>query len=109
MSEKLLPSGKIRVEVDPQLLVLVPVYLQRRAKDVGLLTDLLTDQNFAAIQSIGHKLRGHAGTYGFDQMSEIGTHLEAAAKASDSKMIQTLTQMLSKYLAVLEIAREEAS
>ena len=105
--EELLPSGKIRVQVDPTLLKLVPVYLQRRAKDVGLLTDLLEDKDFAGIQSIGHKLRGHAGTYGFNHLTEIGTNLESAAILSDSKTILDLTQKLARYLDVLEIAPEK--
>ncbi len=86
------------------LLVLVPSYLSRRSKDLVLVQDALLAGDFEAIRTIGHKLRGHAGTYGFDQLSIIGMDIESAAKLEDAVAVQRLMQLLKDYLEHVEIA-----
>jgi HPt (histidine-containing phosphotransfer) domain-containing protein len=104
VTEEILPSGKIRVNVKPLLMQLVPTYLLRREDDLTQLQALLGKLDFKSIQSIGHKLAGNAGTYGFHEISRIGFEIEAAAKSQDPVRIEQNTRALADYLCRLEVA-----
>ena len=102
-SEEALQSGKIRVQVNPILVELVPIYLRRRDEDVRTLVSMLETGDFLKIQTVGHKLCGNASTYGFHELSRIGSQLEAAAKAHEVSKIEELTRDLTTYLRRLEV------
>jgi HPt (histidine-containing phosphotransfer) domain-containing protein len=103
LTENIAPSEKIRVQVKAILMELVPAYLKRRSEDVDLLHSYLELQDFKSIQTVGHKLRGNAATYGFHELSKIGAEIEAAAQLHESAKIQDLTQCLLSYLSKIEV------
>ena len=76
-----LPHGeKIHVRIIPDLAELIPGFLANRRKDVQVLINALERQNADAVGTVGHKMRGDGGGYGFYVLTEIGVGLEQAAK-----------------------------
>jgi CheY-like chemotaxis protein len=96
-------EGKIKVTVDPDLADLIPGYIEKRRLDIEKLAGLLAAEKFDDMRSVGHKIKGSGGGYGFTGLSEIGAQLEIAAKASDASAFQTALDRLKDYLQRLEI------
>lgn len=75
---------------------LIPVYLENRDKELIVLNNLLSDCNLNEINKIGHKLAGNAGSYGLDELGEIGERLELASNLAH------ISQLLSEYDKLLQ-------
>lgn len=99
-------ENKITVSVDPDLEDLIPGFLENRASDRKKLVEALAANDMQTIQSIGHNLKGLGGGYGFEQMSELGANIEAAAKEQDSGTIASLADQLADYLDRIEVIYE---
>ena len=95
---------KIRVFIDDEdILELVPIYLSGRRDELDLLDKAATASDFATLRDIGHKLRGSGGGFGFERISEIGGHLEAAAKVQDLRSARLEVSALRDYLERVEV------
>ncbi|MGH7232278.1 MAG: Hpt domain-containing protein [Nitrospiraceae bacterium] len=91
-------NEKIRVRIDPDLADLIPGFLTNRRRDIEFLGQAMTRHDFDAIRTVGHKMRGDGGGYGFQEISEIGAALERAAKEENASEIQRQILELSSYL-----------
>jgi CheY-like chemotaxis protein len=98
---------KIRVAIDPDLEDLIPSYLSKRQQDLERLDGFLAEKNFEEIRSIGHKIKGSGGGYGFAGLSEIGMSIEEAAKAQEAAKIESSVAEMKDYLSRLDIVYEE--
>ena len=94
---------KIVVFVDEDLHDLIPGYLAGRQKDIAALRAALTLGDYEAIRSIGHKMKGSGGGYGFDQITEIGRAIEDAAKIDHGEEIHRQIEALKTYLERVEV------
>ena len=87
----------------------IPIYLEGRKADVEALRDALGEGNFARVQDIAHKMKGTGSCYGFDQITEIGTRMELAAKAGSATEIDACILALSDCLSRIEVVPAENS
>jgi HPt (histidine-containing phosphotransfer) domain-containing protein len=62
---------------------LMPGYEQARADDRVRLHSALASSDFHVLERLGHKIRGSAGTYGFEKTASLGAQLERAAAQRD--------------------------
>ena len=69
----------ITVYIDQALKEIVPGFLENRRRDVQTLDTALRESNLVKIKTIGHRMKGDGGGYGFDAISVIGVALEQAA------------------------------
>lgn len=99
-------SQKIVVTVDEEIEDLVPGFLENRHRDVKTLEEALEKGDYETIRSLGHKMKGAGGGYGFDAITDIGMALENAAKDSDAQEIQGRIQELTHYLEHVEVVYE---
>ena len=90
-------------KIDSDLKEIIPNFMNGRKKDIGLLETAIKENDFAEIQSIGHKLKGNAGSYGFDGLGDIGHGIEKAAKESKLEEIEQLFDDYKKHLEQIEI------
>ncbi|HEY5522862.1 MAG TPA: Hpt domain-containing protein [Desulfuromonadaceae bacterium] len=88
----------ITVEVDSEVQSIVPEFLENRKKDCLLISRLLEMDSFGEIRSLGHRMKGAGGSYGFDEISRIGEVIEEAALSADNKTIGSAVLQLSNYL-----------
>ncbi|MEO5358400.1 MAG: Hpt domain-containing protein [Nitrospirae bacterium YQR-1] len=91
-------TGEIIVEVEEDLMDLIPRYMQHRRKDVKAIYKGLEEGDFEAIRGMGHSMKGSGGGFGFDEITEIGDRMEVAAKEGKADVIEKLTHELSNYL-----------
>ena len=88
----------IAVEIDSEIQSIVPEFLENRGKDCLLIRKLLENDSFSEIRTIGHRMKGAGGSYGFDDISEVGETIEIAALAGDKQNIDSAVQRLSDYV-----------
>jgi HPt (histidine-containing phosphotransfer) domain-containing protein len=88
----------ITVEINSEVQSIVPEFLENRKNDCLLIGSLLERSSFSEIRTLGHRMKGAGGSYGFDDISVIGEAIEEAAMAGDKKTIGSAVVRLSDYL-----------
>jgi len=96
-------SSKIIVTIDSDLKEIVPTFLENRNKDLIQIEDFLTQSNWESIESIAHKLAGNAGSYGFNELGEIGANLEEACKSANVTSIHDYCTKYQDYMENLQV------
>lgn len=96
-------SDRIEVRVDPDLEDLVPGFLDNRRKDVSRLEALGAAGDFDGIKRIGHSMKGVGGGYGFDEITNIGAAVEAAAAGGDAAAVAAACARLRDYLERVDV------
>lgn len=99
-------SGPLRISIDPDLRDLIPGFLDNRRHDIEILREALAIGNFDTIRTLGHRMRGDGGGYGFHMISEIGRALEKAAGEKNSDEITERVHELTSYLGRIEVVYE---
>jgi hypothetical protein len=89
---------KIIVEVDSEVESIVPEFLENRRKDCLTIGSLLERFAFSEVRTLGHRMKGAGGSYGFDDISVLGEIIEEAAMGGDTAAIMKAVQRLSAYL-----------
>lgn len=77
---------------------LIPNYLENRKKELSELKTFLVAHDYPSIERVGHKLKGNAASYGFDELGLIGAQLETSAKNSDHSQTTHLIGEIETFL-----------
>ncbi len=91
-------AENLTVTVPDGLGQLIPEYLEERRKEAPELLGLLAVADFEGLERAAHKLKGSGGSYGFPDLSQIGSDLEQAAKSSDIQACRGSLAALDNYL-----------
>ena len=94
------------VYADPDLEDLIPLFLENRNEDITALQEALGQGDFERVRVLAHNMRGAGGGYGFEAITQIGKHMEEAAKAQDASTITTGITALETYLARVQVVYE---
>lgn len=73
-------------------------YMERRKKDLETCLLNLENENFPELEKVGHQLKGNGVTFGFSDLSEIGSHMEQAASRKDVDDIEQALQEFSSWV-----------
>ncbi len=92
------PHTPIPVEISRDLEDIAPIFLENKRKDLQTLRIAVGAQDFVTLQTLGHRMKGDGGGYGFDHISEIGTKLEIAAKGRELPPIERCIVELEDFL-----------
>lgn len=84
---------------------LVPQILEVKRKQMVGVQEALNDQNFQALQKLGHKIRG---SHGLQRVNELALLLEEAAKDKDLSRIEKVSVQLGDFLEHVQIGFEGA-
>ena len=90
--EKSVPDAPIGIEQ------LTLIFLERTKETLRSLREPLEQQNLDEIKDHGHKLKGSGGSFGFDEISQIGADLERAAGQKDIETVKKKIEELSVFL-----------
>jgi len=96
-------ENAIPVHIDQDLEGIVPGFLENRRCDVQILENALQENNLTVIRTIGHRMKGDGGGYGFEAISQIGDALEQAAAREDREAIRRYTAELIDFLARVSV------
>ena len=97
------PQEMIVVHVDTEIAELIPRFLANQQKALATMQEALRQEDYATLGCLGHSMKGAAGGYGFDAITDIGGAIEQAAKASQYAEINACLASLEHYLAHVEI------
>lgn len=84
-------------------------FLNNRRHDVDALRSALSAQDWTTIQTLGHRMKGLAGSYGFEEIGAIGNRLEQAAGRKEPADIGSGIQQLAQILARLDVSQDRAA
>jgi CheY-like chemotaxis protein/HPt (histidine-containing phosphotransfer) domain-containing protein len=99
--------GENIVYIDPDLEDLIPDFMDNMKKEVDNIGALLVKDDMKEIQRIGHSMKGTGGSYGFDEITEIGREIEESAKTGDKEAIIKLNNRLDSYLSNVKILMKD--
>jgi HPt (histidine-containing phosphotransfer) domain-containing protein len=97
------PQPVISVQIDASLKDLIPGFLENRKKDIEKIRLALERADFSMVQTLGHRMKGDGGGYGFDGIGEIGAALELAAARRDRESILRQLAKLVDYLGRITV------
>ncbi|RJR46446.1 MAG: Hpt domain-containing protein [Desulfobacteraceae bacterium] len=97
---------KIIIRPDPDLADEAKWYRGQLEEYARSIRDAAHREDFQIVQEIGHRLKGSAVSFGFDEASEIGRFLEQSAKNNDAVSVKKGSDRLSDYLECVELISE---
>ena len=77
-------------------------YHSRRKDELPVYRKALDTQDFSAIEQIGHKLKGNGITFGFPELSELGTKMETQAQEKNLAQLEDLLRLFEKWVTSTE-------
>ena len=96
-------ADKIVIHINPEVLDLVPGYINNRKNDLPVIKQYLENNAFEEIRTMGHKMKGGGNLYGLEQVTLMGDKIEKAAIALDKKPIEEALAVLEDYLNRVEV------
>ena len=93
----------IKIEPPRGLEKIVPGYLAARHQELPAMIALLAASEFERIAFLGHNLKGTGASYGFTDITRIGSALEQCAKESDSAGVKVQLTELGDYLCRIRL------
>jgi CheY-like chemotaxis protein len=93
----------IAIEIPLDLEDIVPGYLVARRMELPVMIELLAVSDFKSLAALGHNLKGTGASYGFPELTRIGTSLERSAKVTDSIAVSKQLAELTNYLDRVEL------
>jgi len=88
----------IEIHVPAKLRDILPGYVDRQRNGVRTLLDALEADNYDAVRTMGHKMKGSGSGYGLDRITEIGGEIEQAAGLRDGQRVHVHAQALADFL-----------
>ena len=95
-----------KVKVAKDLEDLIPVFLSNRKKELDTLRVALASADFEQLRQLGHRMRGVGNSYGFEQVSVLGKHIEDGARSGDKASLEAHIAAYGDYLSKLQVAYE---
>jgi HPt (histidine-containing phosphotransfer) domain-containing protein len=95
-----------KVKVDKDLEDLIPTFMSNRRKELDTLRVALAAADFEQLRQLGHRMRGVGNSYGFDDVTDIGKHIEEGARSGDKAALEKHIAQYGDYLSRVEIAYE---
>ena len=92
-------NNAIYIKVDRRLAALLPRFLANCRRDVERMRGAVQSGDLAVARSLGHKLMGAGGFFGFHEASSLGREIERAARDGDTRAAASLIEQLDRYLA----------
>lgn len=97
-------SPNVTARIDDEIQRRRPAFLDNRRKDLSRMQEALAQQDYEAIRTMGHRMKGLAGSYGFPEIGMVGQRLEQAAGSRDRAAIHHEIDRLGSILAGVDQA-----
>ncbi len=97
------------VRADPYMAQHIPRFLENRRSELTRMRDAARAGELTDVRSIGHKLKGAGGTFGFDALSVLGERLEEAAQHEERAETLRIIDELAWYLDHVQVVYRRAA
>lgn len=84
-------------------------FLRKRRRDLATLASAMAAGDWTTIRTIGHRMKGLAGSYGFEDIGVIGHEIELAAESQALDLVASRTQALTGILDRLDPSQKRAA
>lgn len=84
-------------------------FLNNRRRDVDALRSALSTHDWTTIQTLGHRIKGLAGSYGLEEIGAIGHRLEQAGGRQEPDGIETEIHQLAQIVEQLDPSQDQAA
>jgi chemotaxis protein histidine kinase CheA len=74
------------------------MYVNHTSKELAIIQENIDTVEIDSLRTFGHNIKGSGGMYGFGEVTNLGTEIEASAKANDRSKIKSLLEELSIFL-----------
>ena len=74
------------------------MYINHTSKELAKIQEDIDAVEIDSLRTFGHNIKGSGGMYGFGEVTNLGTEIEASAKANDRNKIKSLLEELSSFL-----------
>jgi chemotaxis protein histidine kinase CheA len=74
------------------------MYITHTSKELAKIQEDIDNIIIDSLRTFGHNIKGSGGMYGFEEVTNLGTKIEASAKANDRSKIKLLLEELSVFL-----------
>lgn len=95
--------AKYKVKADAMLESIMPVFQRTIADDFERIESAIIASNFDELKAVGHKIKGNAGGYGFDDLGEMAKKLEEHAIGNDIQQVKDVFTTMKEYMGNVEI------
>jgi HPt (histidine-containing phosphotransfer) domain-containing protein len=96
-------NGKISVTVEAKHRDRATKFLEKRKSDVHEIKDNISKGDYPSIKMLGELIKKSAGTFGLEDLKNLGQSIETAANLKDSGKLKELTTKLGSYLESLDV------
>ena len=93
------PSAGLAAVIDEELARRRPLFLDHRREDLTRLQDAIERGDSEYVRTLGHRIKGLAGSYGFPDIGLAGAQLELAANDRDFAAMRRIVVQLAGLLA----------
>ena len=93
----------LTVHVESDFEALLPKFMTNRKNEVVTMRAALGREDFEAIRTIAHGMKGAGGSYGFDRVTAMAATIERAAKAGSAAPIAAELAVLATYLEQVQV------
>ncbi len=98
------PSTGLAAVIDEELARRRPLFLDHRREDLTRLQDAIERGDSEFVRTLGHRIKGLAGSYGFPDIGLAGAQLELAARDRDLAAMRRIVDQLATILSRAEQA-----
>jgi signal transduction histidine kinase/CheY-like chemotaxis protein/HPt (histidine-containing phosphotransfer) domain-containing protein len=102
-------ARRTMIQVPEGLEEIAPSYLAARKEEVALSTRALRDYDFDRIRALAHNWKGTGSSYGFDDLTTLGTAIENSATRHDALAVQEQLAQLQGYLDEIQLPENQDS
>ena len=74
------------------------MYINHTFKELNTIKETLESPSFDSLRTFGHNIKGSGGMYGYNEITNMGTQIEAAAKDENLESIKSNLVDLNKFL-----------
>jgi HPt (histidine-containing phosphotransfer) domain-containing protein len=103
MSESDAGGERLVVVVPEELEPLVPRFLEKRHAEVDVLREAANRGDLDTLRALGHSLKGTAGGYGFEGLTDLGAALETHAREGDLPGAAEVVVRIATYLDRVDV------
>ena len=74
------------------------MYINHTFKELKSIRENINSTTFDSLRTFGHNIKGSGGMYGFNEITEMGTTIESAAKDENMDQIKSGLDNLETFL-----------
>lgn len=95
----------ILADVDEELIPALPQFFDNVDEDISELEERLDERNGEEIESVIHRIKGYAGSWGLEKMHEVAVEFENNAKRRNWEAVE---EAMEDLRGVVEEAKQAA-